>query len=130
MFHDRLNEQIRNVTSLVNRRNMEDSEANPAMQEIVKQISMLGLSLQSFEKENISKVERNQHQIDQSNTQLHMIKNVISQMKQDIEQSVLRQDEAEQSFLQSFQDIKGIVLTKLSVFDKQIENKEDYDQIR
>jgi hypothetical protein len=47
-------------------------------------------------------------------------------LKQEVNRGVARQDEAEQSFLQSFQDIKTIVLTKLSVFDKSIENKEEY----
>ena len=51
-------------------------------------------------------------------------------LRKNVEQGVARQDEAEQSFLQSFQDIKSIVLTKLSVFDKQIENKEEYERIR
>ena len=41
-----------------------------------------------------------------------------------------RQEEAEQSFLKSFQDIKTIVLTKLQVFDKQIESKEEWERMR
>ena len=51
-------------------------------------------------------------------------------LKQEVNRGVARQDEAEQSFLQSFQDIKTIVLTKLSVFDKSIENKEEYQWIK
>ena len=54
----------------------------------------------------------------------------ISQIKNDIRLGSERQEEAEQILLRSFHDIKTIVLTKLQVFDKQIESKEEWERIR
>lgn len=58
-MHDRINEQIRNLSTLIKQRSLEDTENNPAMKEIVKQIGMLALSLKNFEHENVSKIEKN-----------------------------------------------------------------------
>lgn len=72
----------------------------------MKQISKLASSLQSFEQDNISKIQRTQKEM--QSLQLE-----ISQIKNDLRLGSERQEEAEQSFLKSFQDIKTIVLTKL-----------------
>ena len=56
LFHDRLNEHMRSVQAEMKERKVDgqsNDAANPAMQEVVKQISMLALSLQNFERENI-----------------------------------------------------------------------------
>lgn len=104
-------------------------ENNPAMKEIVKQIGNLALSLKNFENENISKIEKNQSLLDQFNQMQQKMKTDFQKLKQEVDRSFARQDEAEQSFLQSFQDIKNIVLTKLNVFDRQIESKEELEKI-
>lgn len=72
----------------------------------MKQISKLASSLQSFEQDNISKIQRTQKEM--QSLQLE-----ISQIKNDLRLGSERQEEAEQSFLKSFQEIKTIVLTKL-----------------
>ena len=63
---------------------------------------MLATSLQSFEKENIAKIERNQSQVETIGNQQQMIKTELNSINQEVSQGVVRQDEAEQSFLQSF----------------------------
>lgn len=63
--------------------------------EVVKQISKLASSLQSFEQDNISKIQRTQKEM--QSLQLE-----ISQIKNDIRLGSERQEEAEQSFLKSF----------------------------
>ena len=93
-------------------------------------MGMLALSLSNFEKENISKIDHNKLMVDRISSQHIQIREEMQNLKHDVEQSALRQDEAEQSFLQSFHDIKSIVLTKLSVFDKQIESKEEAEKFK
>ena len=85
---------------------------------------MLATSLHNFEKENIAKIDKNEKSIESLEIFKNNLLKDIESLKTDQQAGVLRQDEAEQSFLQSFQDIKTIVLTKLSIFDKQIENKQ------